>query len=108
MTDEEQTGEAGLLESTAGQTYVVQQRQMIVVSESDDMRDERPFWHDVATVTVPARTRRATVLTMALAQAGIEEADAGAVRVLDFDSAEVWGQETVTNPQTVWRPGGSV
>ncbi len=67
-------------------TYVVQSR-----SDADK-------WIDLATITVPNRTKRATVLRLALARAGLSPED-GAVltlRVLDADSAE----ETKVTAQT--------
>ncbi len=104
MTDDpqQQTQEPGLLDATDGQVYVVQEAREVELSDGGQV------WHDIATVTVPPRTRRATVLTTALEQAGIKEEDAGPIRVLDEESAEEWRQETWTNPQTVWRPGRSV
>ncbi len=71
-------------------TYVVQQR--------DGERGDHNGWQDIATVTVPNRTKRATVLRIALKQAGISPVDGTelVLRVLDADSAE----ETKVTAQT--------
>ena len=62
-------------------TYVLQVRQQVV--------DDAVSWHDVATVEVPANTRRKTVIRKALeAGGGFPIEDGIVVRLLDADSAE--------------------
>jgi hypothetical protein len=46
-------------------------------------------WVDVATVTVPARTKRVTAIRKAVAAAGIDVTEDVHVRLLDAESAEV-------------------
>jgi hypothetical protein len=46
-------------------------------------------WIDVATVTVPARTKRITAIRKAVEQAGLDITDPTEVRLLDAESAEV-------------------
>lgn len=68
------------------QTYTVQQQETLPDSESGQER-----WRDVATVTVPARTHRKTIIKKALEQANVAPTPGSSLRlrVLDADSARV-------------------
>jgi len=81
--------------------YVVQRRDVI------DLEPEKPreVWVDVARVILPAKSKRASAIPRALEEAGLTEDQAGALRVLDVDSAEVWGQEEETKVTKVWKRG---
>jgi hypothetical protein len=63
-------------------TYVLQREAF-----SDDTKADA--WVDVATVTVPARTKRVTAIRRAITAAGIEVSADVKVRLLDAESAEV-------------------
>lgn len=77
------------------QTYVVQ---LEVQHETDGA-----YWVDLATVTVPPRTPRRTVIKRALAEADVKPGGAAPrVRVLDADSAEVHEPEA-HQPPMEWR-----
>ncbi len=73
------------------QTYLVQREYDVESLSGEDRAEGRPMpaWVDVATVTVPARTLRKTVLEKALKDAGItpEVGQQMRVRVLDAQSA---------------------
>jgi hypothetical protein len=72
--------------------YVVQKRRDMPTSESE-------AWTDIATVTVPARTHRKTVIEKALGQAGVTETNGAIfVRVLDAESARESKVETEQPP----------
>lgn len=79
-------------ETTAeGGTYVLQVD--LAINMSLDGRDVGDggysAWIDVATVTVPARTKRKTAIRSALKQAGLDVTEETKVRLLDAESAEV-------------------
>jgi hypothetical protein len=84
--------------------YVVQVRGEVDRDKTfgDDPDNPTLFWKDVATVTVPARTHRKTVIQKALEQAqedtDIDVTDALTVRVLDAKSARVTPVETEQPP----------
>jgi hypothetical protein len=64
--------------------YVVQRR----IGADQEPMIEPPVWEDVATVTVPARSKRATVIEAALrSDAGKRVTLPVTVRVLDVDAA---------------------
>lgn len=54
--------------------------------------DVGPGWRDIATVTVPVRTKRSTIVEKALQQAGIKDGKES-LRVLDEQSAREIGVE---------------
>jgi hypothetical protein len=69
-------------------TYVVQ----VEIDVRDDPGHklyDGETWEDVATVTVPARTKRKRVIALGLEKAGMEVKDAIRVRALDEESAAV-------------------
>jgi lipoprotein-anchoring transpeptidase ErfK/SrfK len=83
------------------QTYVV------LVAEARDetgiLADQHTAWVEIATVTVPPRTKRSVVIKRALAEAGISpDGDAPKVRALDVDSAHVYEPEA-HQPAPEWR-----
>lgn len=82
--------------------YVVQRRIRTGTSAGDGYVDS---WEDVARVILPAKSKRASAIPRALEEAKLTEAEAGALRVLDVDSAEVWGQEEETKVTKVWKRG---
>jgi hypothetical protein len=67
-------------------TYVLQVGELLI-----DVEPEETFeaWRDVATVTVPARTKRKTAIREAVKQAGLDVTADLKVRLLDAESAEV-------------------
>lgn len=69
----------------ADQTYVVVRSERL----TDDSGNLWDVWTDVATVTVPARTQRKTVIEKALNDAGLVPpvGEQFEVRVLDADSS---------------------
>jgi hypothetical protein len=70
---------------TEESTYVVQ-----VLQAVDNPDGDADAWFDVATVTVPARTKRKRVITEGLTKAGLDASGAPLkVRVLNADSAHV-------------------
>lgn len=75
------------------QTYVVQIQRMLVDAARDGSGDVEigvVAWEDLATITVPPRTKRSFVIKKALGQAGIRPSgEQLKVRVLDVDSFEV-------------------
>lgn len=78
--------------------YVVQM-EMALSSEN------HTAWRDIATVKVPPRTKRSTVIKQALKDAGIAPNADGSkprLRALDVDSAEVHEPEAV-QPPPEWR-----
>lgn len=80
QTEQPTTAEGGVVPRSeqAPQTYTV-----LVVDESN-------FWREIATVTVPPRSKRRTILAAALAEAEIKPEVGGGTltfRVLDEDSA---------------------
>lgn len=95
--EESLTPEAPAEKRTQGpQTYVVQMRETLPDADTGAER-----WRDVATVTVPPRTTRKTVVTKALMQAGIAPdpgKPAPRVRVLDEESAFVHEPEAKQPP----------
>lgn len=79
MDDQEQV--AAQDEKQQVVTYVVQRR-------ANDLGEE--VWADIATITVPARTKRRTVIEAGLSKAGLHPSEGPvAVRVLDARAAEV-------------------
>lgn len=102
----EQPGASATATLVTESTYVVQRRREGAALEE--------CWDDVATVTVPPRTRRQTVLRQALDDLGLvpeRDMDPIEFRVLDADSAEVIpaGCEPVPPPPEppapTWRIG---
>lgn len=77
-------------------TYVVQQQAGTGV------------WHDIATVEVPARTKRLTVIELGLAEAGITPADGPVfVRVLDESSAREVAMVADVPAEPGWKVAGA-
>jgi hypothetical protein len=70
--------------------YVVQVRHEVQVADDDGNLEPLTTWVDVATVTVPARTKRRTVVEKGLADAGIEKTSELEARLLDPAAAYVW------------------
>lgn len=98
----EQTEMAPEKRTQGPQTYVVQ-----IERELPHPRPEgiEKAWQDIATVTVPPRTPRKTVIKKALAEAGITPNADGSkprIRALDVDSAEVHEPEP-HQPPPEWR-----
>jgi hypothetical protein len=83
-----------------------------VVQQATDLKDyggPHPeyvaAWTDIATVEVPARTKRSTVIKEALKQAGVQPAADGSrprLRALDAESAQVHEPEP-HQPPMEWR-----
>jgi hypothetical protein len=71
---------------TVESTYVLQQLRGEFERAGTTYGD---VWEDVATVTVPARTKRKSIITAALKKAGLEPEKPIKVRVLNADSAHV-------------------
>lgn len=71
------------------QTYTVLMER--VVDDLMDSGTQITVWVDLATVTVPPRTKRSAVIKRAPAEAGIvpRDGEQPKVRALDVDSAEV-------------------
>lgn len=67
--------------------YVVQMKDDVTTATgAGSGTAEKQMWVDVATVSVPAKTKRKTVIEKALAQAGLDSGEL-TLRVLDEDSA---------------------
>lgn len=66
--------------------YVVQVQQ----EEGAGPDDRHMAWVDVATVSVPPKTKRKTALRQGLAEAGIELTPELEARVLDAENGYVW------------------
>lgn len=85
------------------QTYVVS---LAVLAKDYDGSLPLEFWawKDIATVTVPPRTKRSVVIKRALAEAGIvpRDGEQPKVRALDVDSAEVH-EPKAHQPAPEWR-----
>lgn len=89
-------------------TYIVQRQRGVsrwMTDDTDAMQADG--WQDIATVQVPPRTKRRTViekaLAQALAQAGIKPGDTPErLRALDVDSAEALVFEPF-RPDPLWR-----
>jgi hypothetical protein len=85
-------------------TYVVQRQRGVsrwMTDDTDAMQADG--WQDIATVQVPPRTKRRTVIEQALAQAGIKPGDTPErLRALDVDSAEALTFEP-HQPDPTWR-----
>lgn len=75
-------------------TYTVQVMELVGIENAAG----REAWFDVATVTVPARTRRKTVIEKGLQQAGLDVTEAIKVRALDSESAQVTPVAPYTPP----------
>jgi hypothetical protein len=76
-----------------------------VVQQATSLKDYGGTWKDLATVEVPARTKRSTVIKEALKQAGVQPAADGSrprLRALDAESAEVHEPEA-HHPPMEWR-----
>jgi hypothetical protein len=69
--------------------YVVQVRREFELQREDGGGIE-VFWADVALVSVPARTKRRTVVEKGLEQAGIEKTAELEARLLDPAASYVW------------------
>jgi hypothetical protein len=69
-------------ENGAGGVYVLQK-------EAFSDGEPGTAWVDVATVTVPARTKRKTAIRNALKEAGLDVSEEIKVRLLDAESARV-------------------
>jgi hypothetical protein len=88
--------------------YVVQQAcEQPLVTADDEGREVSvdDAWIDIATVEVPARTKRSTVIKEALKQAGVQPAADGSrprLRALDAESAHVHEPEP-HQPPMEWR-----
>lgn len=85
------------------QTYVVQIEDELLLQDVGEGTSPGGgiVWSDIATVTVPPRTKRSTVVTQGLMQAGITPdpgKPAPRVRVLDEDSAHVHEPEAKQPP----------
>lgn len=99
-----------LSEVTTEITYVVQMQRNVsrFYDEDQDTAFADPAgyaWRDIATVKVPPRTKRSTVIKQALREAGIlPNADGSKpkLRALDVDSAEVHEPEA-HQPAPEWR-----
>jgi hypothetical protein len=80
--------------------YVVQAEIAAIVKQPDGEPREVRAWEDFATITVPARTHRKTVIEKALEQAAITPVPNAAmnVRVLDEQSARETRVETEQPP----------
>lgn len=81
-------------ETKATITYVVQMQRGVSrwMDEATDGAVATDAWQDIATVNVPPKTKRDTVIKAALKQAGIQPANGGdslRLRALDGRSAEV-------------------
>lgn len=76
---------------TEQSTYVVQVAEEINAPTAADDLGTREAWFDVATVTVPARTKRKAVIRAGLEKAGLTPTgdDTLKVRALNADSAHV-------------------
>lgn len=82
-------------------TYVVQvERKGLrwVDTDGEIVGEPATAWMDVATVKVPPRTRRATVIPAALKEAGIKPGDGEQPRVRVLDEASA----AVEQPEAEW------
>lgn len=106
MSDQTETLPVAEAPAKGESRYVVQ---VAVVLTAPDVLYERPetdedrttVWQDVATVVVPARSRRKTIIAKALTDAGIKPdpgQPAPRVRVLDEESACVHEPGAVQPP----------
>jgi hypothetical protein len=86
--------------------YVVQQQRGVSrFMDEDADGDGDAAWIDIATVDVPPRTKRKTVIQKALAEAKITPAEDGTaprLRALDAESAEVHEPEA-HQPPMEWK-----
>lgn len=86
--------DAPTLQTPAEVEYVVQARRPIKAVElsADVPEPVTEVWVDIATVSAAPRTKRRTLISKALAEAGIKptaEMESPRIRVLDVDSARV-------------------
>ena len=85
------TSGSGSSRPSSESVYVVQVQRKIDVSLGENVYGD-VAWEDVATVSVPARTKRRAIIGRALAESGVKP-DVGGdplkVRVLDASSAHV-------------------
>lgn len=77
------------------QVYVVQvKRDLLMPSpgepEYSEIVEGLSAWVDVATVTVPLKTKRRTVIEKGLEQAGVEKTPELEARLLDVEAAYIW------------------
>jgi hypothetical protein len=102
--------------SAEPQEYVVQRLMQLAEVERPQPDTDRVevgkaygAWVDVATVTVPPRTHRKTVVERAFEQAGVSVAvgETVSVRVLDADSARVLPVGSVQPPPQLTIGGAS-
>jgi hypothetical protein len=103
QTEMEPVAEAPAEKRTQGpQTYVVQiQTEVTTSTLGGDDTSEKACWIDIATVTVPPRTKRSKVVAQGLMLAGIKPdpgQPAPRVRVLDEESASVHEPGAVQPP----------
>jgi hypothetical protein len=82
--------------------YVVQRREEGL---AEGLAGATTVWVDLARVVLPAKSKRISAIPRALEEAGLTEDQAGALRVLDVDSAEVWEQEEEQKVTKVWKRG---
>jgi len=83
--------EEELEQRTVESTYVLQ-----LLREGAEPED---MWEDIATVTVPVRTKRKSIITAALKKAGLEPEKPIKVRVLNADSAHVSEVQAESEPR---------
>ena len=82
--------------------YVVQRERRATVENNGGSITDK-VWEDIATVWVPIRTKRATVIKRALEKANISaDGDPPKLRALDAESAEVHEPEPYQPPMQ-WR-----
>lgn len=88
------TSDSGQIRPSNEATYVVQRWEENAI---EGVGDPKPGWFDIATVTVPARTHRKTVIAKALDEARAVPLPGGKihVRVLDEESATAATVESV-------------
>jgi hypothetical protein len=86
---------------TVESTYVIQMRQLVLVGgkTGDERAPSDSEWVDIATVTVPARTKRKSIIAAALKKAGLEPEKPIKVRVLNADSAHVSEVQAESEPR---------
>jgi hypothetical protein len=74
--------------------YVVQVRETLKLAEpvgdGEKGTDYVEAWRDIASVTVPARTKRRTVVEKGLEQAGIVKTPELEARLLDPAASYIW------------------
>lgn len=83
--------------------YIVQQERQVSrwYDEASDRGTTVMAWQDIATVEVPPRTTRRTVIKKALTEANVQPNEDGSpprLRALDAESAAVFEPESVQPP----------